>query len=96
SQIESLSYSVADPGPLLAAAHADAVHQAVAEAKAMAAAAGVSLGALRAVSDASSPQVLPYVGAVPAMSGAAPRTAVPVETGTEQVTADVTVTYALG
>jgi uncharacterized protein YggE len=95
SQVQSVSYSVADPGPLLAAAHADAVHEAVAEAKAMAAAAGVSLGALRAVSDASPPQVLPFAGAVPAMSAAAGPAAVPVQAGTEQVTADVTVSYAV-
>ncbi len=95
SQVQSVSYSVQDPGPLVAAAHADAVRQAVAEAKAMAAAAGTSLGSLEAVSDTAAPQVLPYAAAAPAMGSSAGQSAVPVQAGTEQVTADVTVTYAL-
>jgi uncharacterized protein len=96
SQVQSIEFSVADDGPLLAAAHADAVRQAVAEAKAMAAAAGVSLGALESVTDTSAPQVTPFVtaGAAARASGAPP--AVPVQPGTEQVTADVTVAYAVG
>jgi uncharacterized protein YggE len=94
--IQSLSYSVADDGPLLAAAHADAVRHAQSAAKAMADAAGVTLGAVRVVTDSTPPQVLPTLGAEAA--GAVPSTPVPVpvRAGTEQVTAEVTVTYDIG
>ena len=95
SQVQSIEFSVADDGPLLAAAHADAVRQAVAEAKAMAAAAGVSLGGLESVTDTSAPQVTPFVAAGAAARASAAPAAVPVQPGTEQVTADVTVTYAV-
>ncbi len=95
SQVQSIEFSVADDGPLLAAAHADAVRQPVAEAKAMAAAAGVSLGSLESVTDTSGPQVTPFVAAAGAMKTAAAPAAVPIQPGTEQVTADVTVTYAV-
>jgi uncharacterized protein YggE len=95
SQVQSVAYSVQDPGALLAAARADAVRQAVAETKAMAAAAGVSLGGLRAVADASPPQVVPSATAGATASAATTPGAVPVQPGTEQVSADVTVTYAV-
>ena len=91
--IQSLSYSVADEGPLLAAAHADAVRQAQSAAKAMADAAGVALGAVRVVTDSTPPQVLPAFGAEAAVPAASARVPVPVQAGTEEVTAEVTVTY---
>jgi len=94
ARIQWASYSVADPGPLLAAARADAVHQAVAEVKAMAAAEGVTLGAMKSVTDASAPQVIPFAAAAGAMAGAA-AAPVPVQPGTEDVTADVSVSYAV-
>jgi len=92
SQIQSMGYSVSDTGPLLAAAHAQAVQQAVAEAKAMASAAGVTLGALRVITDTGTqvPLPTPIAAAAGAMPSAA---AVPVQAGTEDVTAQVTVTY---
>jgi uncharacterized protein len=94
--IQSLAYSVADEGPLLAAAHADAVRQADNTAKAMAGAAGVALGPVQAITDATSLEVVtPY--APEAASAAGPSSvAVPVQPGTEEVTADVTVTYGIG
>jgi uncharacterized protein len=94
--IQSLAYSVADEGPLLAAAHADAVHQAQNSAKAMADAAGVALGPLQVITDGTPAEVVsPYV---PEAAGAASAAAVPVpvQAGTEQVSAEVTVTYAIG
>jgi uncharacterized protein YggE len=94
TQIQAASYSVQNTGPLIAAAHADAVAKAVAEAKAMAAAAGVTLGPLRAITDVTQPQVVPYNGAMSAAAasptGAPP---VPVQAGTENVTAQVSVSY---
>jgi uncharacterized protein len=95
SRIQWATYSVEDTGPLLAAARADAVRQAVAEAKAMAAAAGVTLGPIKSVTDASAPQVVPFAGAAAASAPAAMGTSVPVQPGTEDVTADVSVTYAV-
>ncbi len=97
TQIQSVGYSVEDTGPLLVSAHADAVSRAEAEAKAMAAAAGVALGPLRAVTDASQPQVVPYAQSMGAASAAAPSSVpVPVQAGTEEVTAEVTVSYDVG
>jgi len=97
TQIQSVGYSVEDTGALLVSAHADAVSRAEAEAKAMAAAAGVALGPLRAVTDASQPQVVPYAPSMGAASAAAPSlVAVPVQPGTEEVTAEVTVSYDVG
>ena len=94
--IQSLGYSVADEGPLLAAAHADAVRQAQSAAKAMADAAGVALGPLQTVTDATPPQALTtYPEAAVAAAGPA-TVPVPVHAGTEQVTAEVTVAYAIG
>jgi uncharacterized protein YggE len=93
--IQALAYSVADEGPLLAAAHADAVRHAQSAAKAMADAAGVALGPLQAITDATPPQVLPAYGPE-AAAAAQPSVPVPVQAGTEQVTADLTVTYDIG
>jgi len=93
TQLQSMGYSVSDAGPLLAAAHAQAVQEAVAEARAMATAAGVTLGPLRAVSDVGTqvPEPMPMASA--AMPSAA--ASVPVQAGTEDVTAQVTVTYGV-
>ena len=97
TQIQSVGYSVEDTGPLLASAHGDAVRRAAAEAKAMAAAAGVTLGPIRTVTDVSQPQVVPYTPSMGAASAAAPSSvAVPVQPGTEEVTAEVTVSYDVG
>lgn len=93
TQIQSMGYSVSDAGPLLAAAHADAVQEAVSEAKAMATAAGVTLGPLRAVTDVGTQVPLPTPVAGAAMPSAA--ASVPVQAGTEDVTAQVTVTYGV-
>jgi uncharacterized protein YggE len=91
--IQSLSYSVADEGPLVAAAHADAVRQAQSAAKAMADAAGVTLGAVHVVTDSTPPQVVPAFGAEAAVPAASAPVPVPVRAGTEEVTAEVTVSY---
>ncbi len=94
TQIQSLGYSVQDQGPLLAAAHADAVRQAERAAKAMADAAGVALGALRLVTDVNQPQPVPFMpAAAAAQASGAP---VPLQAGTQSVNADVTVTYDVG
>ena len=93
--IQSLGYSVADEGPLLAAARADAVRQAQSAAKAMAGAAGVALGPLRAITVTTPAQVFaPYAGE--AVSAAPASVPVPVQAGTEDVTAEVTMTYDVG
>jgi uncharacterized protein YggE len=95
TQIQSVSYSVQNTGPLLAAARADAVHQADTAAKAMAAAAGVALGQVRYVTDVVQPQAMPYATALGSAAGAAApgSVPVPVQPGTQQVTAEVIVSY---
>lgn len=94
TQISSLSFSIADPRPLQDQARQDAVRQAVSHAGAMAAAAGERLGPVCSLTDdTSSP---PPVGAVGyAASNAALEPAVPLEAGTQQAEAQVTLVYAL-
>ena len=99
-RVNSIGYSIDDNSALLAAARADAVHQAQARAKAMAQAAGVTLGPVRAISDASAPQYRPVYGfATPAMAtgGVASGSAqsAPVQPGTERLTVEVVVVYDL-
>ncbi len=95
ARIDGLSYSVQDPGPLEAAARADGVAQATTEAKAMAGAAGVTLGRVVQVTDASSPQVMPYAPSYSAAAGSVGAPPVPVQAGSEDVTAQVTVVFAV-
>lgn len=94
---DGLAFSVSDPSGPMAAARADAIRIAEAEAKAMAQAAGASLGPLCAINDNGSPSLPPIEQGVPvAASGALAAPRVPVQPGSEQFEAGVTVTYRLG
>jgi uncharacterized protein YggE len=77
------------------ALYRDALKRAVADAKAkaeaLAASAGVQLGAVRTISEAGAPEPLPYAARAAALGPA-----VPIEAGTQQVSATVTVTFAAG
>jgi uncharacterized protein len=95
AQLESVQYSVADDGTLQSQARADAVTEATAEARAMAAAAGVGLGPVQSVTDENVPE--PYEGVPAALatsSGGSPALP-PVEAGSETVTVQVTVAFAV-
>ena len=92
-QISSLTYSFGDPAKVEDVARTLAVRQAVSHAHAMAAAAGRRLGPVCSLTDNTQPQLLEPTYA--ASSGtAAP--AVPLESGTQSETDQVTLVYALG
>lgn len=77
------------------ALYRDALKQAFADAKAkaevLAEAAGVHLGAVQIVAEGSAPAPVPYAARAAALDAA-----VPVEPGTQEIGATVTVTYAVG
>jgi uncharacterized protein len=95
-QINGLTFSFANPAQVEDEARADAVHQAVAHAGAMAAAAGRRLGPVCSLTDDTQPDL---VGPNPelnyAQAGAAKSAAVPVEPGMQSETDQVTLVYAL-
>jgi uncharacterized protein YggE len=94
AQINGLTFSIADPAKVQDEARAEAVHLAVAHAEAMAAAAGRRLGPVCSLTDNTQPQQPPYIYSGLAQS--VPSSAsVPVQPGTQLVTDQVTLVYAL-
>jgi uncharacterized protein len=93
-RVDSIAYSMDDDSGLLTAARADAVRQADVRARAMAAAAGVSVGPVQTITDLSQPVVEPMPAGLSAAS-AAPAALPPLQAGTEQLTFDVSVVYAI-
>ncbi|MEY2569799.1 MAG: uncharacterized protein QOE63_149 [Acidimicrobiaceae bacterium] len=95
-QIQGIAYSFDDDTSLLAAARKDAVERAAAQAKQLADAAGVSLGRVRAITEASQtgyPDQRSFAGTSTGGTGAV---AVPVQPGSQQLTLTVTVVYDIG
>jgi uncharacterized protein YggE len=93
-RINGLSFSVSNTGNVDGEARADAVQTAAAHARAMTSAAHEALGAICSINDTtSSPSGYFGAGEPQASDGAA---AVPLEAGTQQSTAEVTVVYAIG
>jgi uncharacterized protein len=93
--INSLNFSFANPAQVEDQARRQAVHQAVAHAGAMAAAAGRRLGAVCSLTDNTQPSLLaPYPGAGFASSNSQ-SAAVPVEPGSQTESDQVTMVYAL-
>ena len=93
--INSVSFSIKDARGLQDQARTDAVHQAVSHARAMATSAGEHLGQVCSLTDSSPSPGGPIYDTV--ASGAAVRapTSVPLEVGSQQANAQVTVVYAL-
>ncbi len=92
-RIDGLSFSVSDTGSVDGQARADAVATAAAHARAMTTAAGETLGGICSISDsATSPE--PTFGAA-GLTQSNASAAVPLEPGTQQATAQVTVVYAI-
>ncbi len=92
-QINSVSFSVGDPRSLEDQARSDAVRQAVDHARAMAASAGERLGPVCSMTDTNpSPQPVPLAAGSAAQAEGQP---VPLQPGTQQVEAQVTLVYAL-
>jgi uncharacterized protein len=93
AQINSLSFSFGNPTGVEDQARADAVHQAVSHARAMAAASGRRLGPVCSLTDNTQPTgAIPDSGLAYANAAAG---AVPVEPGTQTETDQVTLVYAL-
>jgi uncharacterized protein len=95
-QINGLTFSFANPAHVEDEARTNAVHQAVAHAGAMAAAAGRRLGPVCSLTDDTQPDfVSPNLDLGFAQAGAAKGAAVPVEPGMQSETDQVTLVYAL-
>jgi uncharacterized protein YggE len=95
-QISSLSFSIEDPRKLQDTARHDAVSQAVSHAGAMAAAAGEHLGPVCSLSDDTTETPPPsYLDQNGYRAASTPASAVPLQPGSQQATAQVTLVYAL-
>jgi uncharacterized protein len=97
AQIELLSFSTRDTGAVEAQARARATTQAVVHARALAHAAGRSLGPVCALTDQTQVSVLDQgsKGLTFASAGAASAPEVPIESGSQTETAQVALVYAL-
>jgi uncharacterized protein len=93
TRIDSLTFTIEDPRGIEDQARTDAVHQAVSHAQSMARAAGERLGPVCSLSDTSTP-IYPdqFYGATRAADSQA---AVPLQPGTQQESAQVSLVYAL-
>jgi hypothetical protein len=92
ARVNDITFSIQNDSVLLGEARATAVSQAGVQAQKMASAAGLALGPLCSLQDNSSEPSPQTVGAGFAAQAAAAPT---IETGSEQVTADVTAVYQL-
>jgi hypothetical protein len=94
AQITALTFSFGDPATVQDKARTAAVHQAVAHAQAMAAAAGRRLGPVCSLTDNTQPSGLTVNQGLDALPSAVAG-AVPLEPGTQVETDQVTMVYAL-
>jgi uncharacterized protein YggE len=90
--LDGISFSLENPTAAEATANTQAVHAGMAQAKAMASAAGTSLGTLCSVSEVNSGQ---YSESGSASAASTSGSGVPIESGSQQVTAQVKIVYAL-
>ena len=95
AQINSLTFSFGDPAKVEDQARAAAVHQAVAHAGAMAAAAGRRLGPVCSLTDNTQPSSFHRTRLRCRRGVSAPGSPVPVEPGTQIESDQVTMVYAL-
>jgi uncharacterized protein YggE len=95
TRIDSLTFSIEDPRGIENQARTDAVHQAVSHAQSMARASGERLGPVCSLSDQSSVTYPVYNTSAGPPAEARASAAVPLQPGTQQETAQVTLQYAL-
>jgi uncharacterized protein YggE len=97
TRLDSLNFSVEDTRSLEDEARNDAVHQAVSHAKSMAVSAGERLGPVCSLSDQSQIDNYeePFASAAGLPSGDKAAAAVPLDAGSQQETAQVTMVYSL-
>lgn len=91
-RVQALRFAIDDDSALLAAARTAAVRQAQEQAEQLAAAAGVSLGAIRSITETSSGPQPP----TPLDAGAVADRSVPVSPGTQQLSVRVEIVYEIG
>jgi uncharacterized protein YggE len=100
-RIDGLAFSLTNPRPLQDQARTEAVHRAVSHAEAMAAAAGEHLGALCSLTDenqtggTTTPVIFRAAAGSSTAGSAAAAPSVPVQTGSQTVSDQVRVVYAL-
>jgi len=91
-RVQQLSFAIDDDSAPRAAARADAVKRAQAQAKQLADAAGVALGPIHSITEAAAPNPTVY----PAMAAAdAAGASVPIEAGSVQLSVTVQVVYEI-
>lgn len=90
NQVNSVSFAIADPKPLLARARAEAVKDATEKARAYAKAAGVTLGPVQSITEGGGNVVQPMLRLM--APAAAP---VPVAAGEQTVSANVTISWRI-
>jgi len=96
ARIDSLSFSIEDPRKIEDRARTDAVDQAVSHARSMAQAAGQRLGQVCSLTDDSSQgNTDQFQGGFAAAAPTAAAAVVPLQAGTQQVSAQITLVYAL-
>lgn len=98
TDIGGISFSVSDPAGATAQARTAAITDAIARAKALADAAGLSLGAAQSITEVSAPTTIPYPYAADkaGLGTVTPGVPTPVQVGTTEVEVDVQVTFAIG
>ena len=96
-RVNGLTFSVDDTKTVDGTARADGIQVAAAHAHSMAAAAGESIGGVCSITDSTTtyPLAQDFVGAGAATGAAGSGGSVPVQPGTQQSTAQVTVVYSL-
>jgi hypothetical protein len=94
-RLENVALSISNTSPLLAQARAAAVKDALAQGQQLADAAGVKLGAIRTIDDTGGqiPQPQMFAGAVG--DGALRAAATPVQPGSQELSVDVNVKFAI-
>jgi uncharacterized protein YggE len=90
--MNSISFDIADPAKALNDARVTAIAAAQASAAAMASAGHVTLGKIVSITDTSPTAPIPYAGAFRAMAADA---ATPIQAGSQDVSATVTVVFAI-
>jgi hypothetical protein len=91
-RLQGVSFSIDNTSTLVARARADAIKDALAQGKQLAAAAGVTLGSIRTIDDTGTALPQPqYLSGSGALRDAA--ASVPVEAGSQQLSVDVTVVF---
>jgi hypothetical protein len=93
-QFNGITFSITNQGSLLAAARTKAMHDALSQAQQDATAGGTSVGGVVKIIDQVNQQVLPFTYGYAAMTSSL-HAGVPLEAGTQPVSVQVTVVYAL-